>query len=133
MSEKETIAPYDGHGDRLLFENEDIAVWEEVFEPGAPTRPHRHLRDYIAVTLDDGELRITSLSKEPEVYQPLAGNIKATEETDETTRVGYQAGTVLHASQPPGGHAHRAENVGERPTHVLLIELKHSEKTPGSG
>src|SRR5712692_4683456 len=24
------------------------AIWEEVFEPGKPTPPHRHMRDYIA-------------------------------------------------------------------------------------
>ena len=128
MSDRESIAPYDGHGDRLLFENDDVAVWEEVFEPGKPTRPHRHMRDYIAVTLDDGELRITALSEEPEVYQSLAGDIRATQETENRTRVGYRTGTVLHATQPEKGHAHIAENVGGRPTRVLLIELKHSDK-----
>ncbi len=126
MNENDPIAPYDGHGDRLLFENDDIAVWEEVFEPGTPTKPHRHVRDYIAVALDEGELRIQSFSQEPEVYERLAGLLDATDETDDTKRVRFSAGTVLHAAQPAGGHAHRAENVGGRPSRVLLIELKHS-------
>lgn len=124
MSSVESIPPYRGHGrDRLILEDDRIAVWEEVFEPGVSTPPHRHMRDYVAIALDDGELTITPLAGDPETYTPLAGEIES-EPRDEATRIRYGLGTVAHSRVPASGHGHRALNEGSKATRFLLIEIK---------
>lgn len=124
MASIEDIPPYRGHGkDRLIMENDRIAVWEEVFEPGVPTPPHRHTRDYIAIALDDGELTITPLVGDPEVYTSIAGDMEA-EPRDAATRISYRTGCVAHSQVPAEGHGHRALNEGRTATRFILVEIK---------
>ena len=124
MSSAAQIPPYRGHGkDRLILEDDRIAVWEEVFEPGVPTPAHRHMRDYIAIALDDGELTITPLVGDPEVYTSIAGEMEA-EPRAEATRISYRTGCVAHSRVPPEGHGHRALNEGAKAARFILVEIK---------
>ena len=61
MANLHEIAPFPNPGVRLIKEDEHVAVWEEVFEPGKPTPPHRHLRDYIAAYPHGGEVTPSSV------------------------------------------------------------------------
>ena len=124
MAPVEEIPPYRGHGkDRLILEDERIAVWEEVFEPGIPTPPHRHTRDYIAIALDDGELTVTPLAGDPEVYTSIAGDME-TERRETATRISYRTGCVAHSRVPAEGHGHCALNEGRKAARFILVEIK---------
>src|SRR5262245_5463778 len=116
------ILPFQGH--RLIKEDAHVAIWEEVFEPGKPTPPHRHMRDYIAITLNAGELTITPLAGEPEEYTPIAGegNIRLTKQG--AVRLTFSAGTIGHSRVPAEGHGHQAVNEGPDMIRAILIEIK---------
>jgi hypothetical protein len=74
MATLQEIPPFPNPGVRLLKEDEHIAVWEEVFAPGIPTPPHRHMRDYIAAYPNGGEVTIVPLAGEAEEFTTLVGD-----------------------------------------------------------
>lgn len=124
MTELDAIAAFPNPGVRLLREDERIAVWEEIFEPGIPTAPHRHTRDYVAIFPDAGELTVTPLAGELEEYAFLAGAADPLPAADGQVRFGFPAGTVIHARVPCAGSAHIAVNEGRTAARMILIELK---------
>src|SRR4030095_10910519 len=73
MANLHEIPPFPNPGVRLIKEDEHIAIWEEVFEPNVPTPPHRHMRDYIAIFPNGGELTIVPLAGEAEENTTIAG------------------------------------------------------------
>lgn len=124
MTELDDIAAFPNPGVRLLREDERIAVWEENFEPGIPTAPHRHTRDYVAIFPDAGELTVTPLAGDLEEYAFLAGSADPLPTTEGRIRFGFPAGTVIHARVPPAGSGHFAVNEGRTPARMILIEIK---------
>lgn len=50
MTESHDLGPI---GDRVLFEDEQIRVWEMVLEPGERSPMHHHEHDYIVVVEGD--------------------------------------------------------------------------------
>jgi hypothetical protein len=82
------------------------AIWEEVFEPGKPTPPHRHMRDYIAIFPDRGELTITPLAGEAEEYTAIAGDFKEVPTEKGATRVVLSAVDMHHSRVPANGTGH---------------------------
>jgi hypothetical protein len=116
------IPPFQGK--RLIKENEHVAIWEEVFEPGKPTPPHRHMRDYIAIALNAGDLTITPLAGEPEEYTPIAGEASAVPTEQGAIRLSFGAGTIAYSRVPADGHGHVAVQEGPEPSRAILIEIK---------
>lgn len=39
-------------GERMLFENEHVRVWENVVDPGEESPVHRHDHDYLAIEIE---------------------------------------------------------------------------------
>ncbi len=64
MADVNEIPPFPNPGVRLSKEDEHVASWDEVFDPGKPTPPHRHMRDYIAIFLNGGETTSTLVAGE---------------------------------------------------------------------
>lgn len=122
------IAPFPNPGVRLLREDEHVAVFEEVFEPGVPTAPHRHLRDYLAFFPVAGELTVSHRAGDQETYDVLAGAIEALPAPADGVRVAIAADTLLHSSVPAGGTAHVALNEGTRPLRMILVEIKSAAR-----
>jgi hypothetical protein len=123
MSTLDEISPFPNPGVRLVKEDEHVAIWEEVFEPGQPTPPHRHMRDYIAIFPHAGELTITQLAGEPEEYTTIAGEI-ATESRNRATRLVWGPGMIVHSRVPADGVGHFALNESSKPALMILIEIK---------
>jgi hypothetical protein len=93
---------------KLLFENERVRVWEMRLAPGEESAVHRHDLDYLLVQVDGD--RIAGVP-EPDTGGALRE---------------YVEGDVV-----PGltvfirrGGIETARNVGARPYHEILIELK---------
>jgi hypothetical protein len=125
------IPPFPNPGVRLVKEDEHVAIWEEVFEPDKPTPPHRHMRDYVAIFPNGGETTIVPLAGAPEEMTTLAGEIQEATSAKGGRRLVMSAGAMVHARVPSSGTGHFAVNEGQRPTLMILIEIKGTatEKT----
>jgi quercetin dioxygenase-like cupin family protein len=88
-------------GTQLLFENEQVEVWEFTPQPGETIEAHQHDHDYFFCPIEGGTLEVTRAS----------GVTRATLETGEV----YSR---------KGGDTHAARNVDEHRYHELLVELK---------
>ena len=124
MTDLEDIAAFPNPGVRLLMEDERIAIWEEVFEPGIPTATHKHTRDYVAIFPDAGELTVTPVAGELETYTFIAGSAEALPTTETRMRFAFPAGTMIHSHVPQNGTGHTAVNEGRAPVRMVLIEIK---------
>ncbi len=95
-------------GTQVLYEDDDVRVWEMTLEPGEWTDLHQHDHEYILV-IDSGDL--------------VAGVMPS----NSGMPMDWFVGVV-----PPGGNTVRvpkggiewAYNVGEQTYHEVLIELK---------
>jgi quercetin dioxygenase-like cupin family protein len=76
------IPPFPNVGVQLIKEDEHVAIWQEVFEPGKPTPPHRHMRDYIAVYPKGGEVTIVPVAGEAEDLDGRLPGIPERERSD---------------------------------------------------
>jgi hypothetical protein len=124
MANLNDIPPFPNPGVRLIKEDEHVAIWEEVFEPGKPTPPHRHMRDYIAIFPNGGELTATPVAGEAEEYTAIAGGFKTEPAKKGATRFVLSVGTMWHSRVPADGIGHFAVNEGQDSTFMILIEIK---------
>ncbi len=58
MTESHDLGPI---GDRVLFEDEQIRVWEMVLEPGERSPMHHHEHDYIVVVVEGDHVTVEPL------------------------------------------------------------------------
>ena len=123
MSTLSEISPFPNPGVRLVKEDEHVASWQEVFEPGIPTPPHRHMRDYVAIFPNAGELTITQLAGDAEQYTTIAGEL-TTQSKDRAIRMVWSPGMIVHSKVPADGVGHFALNEGAKPALMILIEIK---------
>ena len=85
---------------RVRFENDHVRVLEAILPPGTKERVHSHPA-YVIYVLEGGQ------------YRNYAADGKITEGT-------FQTGDVIY--RDPLTHA--AENIGDKPMHMILVELK---------
>ena len=62
MTESPDIGPI---GDRVLFEDEHIRVWEMVLEPGESSPLHHHENDYVVVVVEGDHVTVEPLEAAP--------------------------------------------------------------------
>ena len=55
-------------GNRVIFENDQVRVWELAVEPGKSKGLHRHDLPYVIVPLTEGKIEIESI--DGKVYRP---------------------------------------------------------------
>jgi len=89
-------------GTRLVFENDQVKVWEFTLAPGEAIGSHTHERDYFFYPIEGGTLEV----------QRANGRID---------RVTLQAGQVYYRK---AGDTHGARNIGGSRYHEVLVELK---------
>ena len=89
---------------RVKFENERVRVLEATLPPGVKEQVHSHPA-YVIYVLEGGRFR------------NYAADGKITEGT-------FNAGDVIY--RDPLTHA--AENIGDKPMHLILVELKDAAK-----
>jgi len=124
MANINEIPPFPNPGVRLIKEDAQVAIWEEVFAPDKPTLPHRHMRDYVAIFPNGGELTIAPLAGEVEENTIIAGEVQETSTEKGATRLVMTAGAMVHARVPASGTGHYAVNEGQHPTLMILTEIK---------
>lgn len=94
---------------RVLFENDDVKVWEMDLAPGEVCGLHRHTMDYILYILEGANLGVESPGRKPYSF-----NVKA-------------RGTYF----VPAGGVESAHNLGSTRFHEALVELKRKPR-PGA-
>lgn len=124
MNEPSTEVLFPNPGVRLIEEDERCAVWEEFFQPGLATPPHRHLRDYVAAFPGGGELTVTHVAGELETYSLLNGAMEPLPTTEGSARFAIAPGTIIRSRVPAGGTCHIALNEGSTPLQMILMEFK---------
>lgn len=89
---------------RVLFENEKVRVLEYSDQPGEKTHQHHHPA-FVLYALSPFERKITL----PDGKVIMRN---------------FNAGDVIYSEQ----QTHIGENVGQTPTHVILVEMKSGEQ-----
>ncbi len=90
----------------ILFEDDDVRIWEMKLAPGAHSDLHHHEHDYYLV-VDSGDL-VAGIPPKDSPMDFFVGKIPP------------QGNTV----RVPKGGTEWALNVGEKTYHEILIELK---------
>ena len=91
-------------GSKILFEDDNVRVWEADVEPGGTLPIHVHDLDYVTVALTAGEV---------EVY-----------EADGTVRTGHRNPGDVQVTKVGTGQTHVLKNVGSATYRNRIIELK---------
>jgi hypothetical protein len=95
-----------GVGTQVLYEDDDVRVWELKLEPGEASDLHHHEHDYVLV-IDSGDLVAGVMPK----GGPMDFFVGRVPPGGNTVRV-------------PKGNTEWAFNVGKTTYHEVLIELK---------
>ena len=100
--------PMGNVGTELLFEDENVRIWEMNLEPGEASDLHHHEHEYYLV-IDSGDL----VAGIPPKGSPMDFFVGVVPPQGNTVRV-------------PKGGTEWALNVGEKTYHEVLIELKNT-------
>ena len=95
--------------DYVIFEDDDVRIWEMTLQPGEWSDLHHHEHDYFLL-IDSGDLVAGVMPEGSPFGDWFVGKIPA------------QGNTV----RVPKGGTEWAYNVGEKTYHEVLIELKKS-------
>ena len=95
-------------GDKIIFENDRVRIWELVIPPGGDSNMHVHDLDYILVQLDGD--RVAAVP-EPDTKSPY----------NEYMEADVVPGQVIYIER---GGVEIARNVGKVPYSEIIIELK---------
>jgi hypothetical protein len=95
-------------GDRVVFENDRVRIWELTLPPGRDSNTHRHDLDYVLVILNGD--RVAAL-QEPDTQSGLPPYFEAD----------VAAGEAVFVER---GGVEIARNVGREPYSEIIIELK---------
>jgi quercetin dioxygenase-like cupin family protein len=92
-------------GSQLLFENDQVRVWDLRIEPGESSGVHRHTTDYLYVVIGDGTLQgADAQDNRSEAHAMHDGEVRFN--------------TV------DGEAIHQAFNAGDTPWRNIIVELK---------
>jgi len=94
--------------DRVLWEDDDVRIWEMTLEPGQHSDLHHHEHDYYLIILSGD--RVAGIPPKATGMDCFVGVVPP---EGNTVRV-------------PKGGTEWALNVGEKTYHEILIELKKS-------
>ncbi len=92
----------------LLYEDDEVRIWEMKLEPGEHSDLHHHEYDYLLV-IDSGDL-VAGIPPKDSPMDLFVGKVPP------------QGNTV----RVPKGGTEWALNIGEKTYHEILIELKKS-------
>lgn len=108
MAHDETLHPV---GSSILFEDDQVRIWEAEVAPGETLPIHVHDLDYVTVALTEGDVEVS--------------------EADGTVRRGHRVPGDVQVTKVGSGQKHVLKNVGSGPYRNRIIELKQHGLTSG--
>jgi quercetin dioxygenase-like cupin family protein len=109
MAQNEAMNPV---GSRILFEDDQVRIWDAEVAPGETLPIHLHDLDYVTVALTEGDV---------EVY-----------EADGTVRSGHRMPGDVQVTKVGSGQKHVLKNVGTATYRNRIIELKQHGLSEGA-
>ncbi|MDG4859111.1 hypothetical protein P8605_13265 [Streptomyces sp. T-3] len=106
MSEPERVLG--GVGTKVLFENDRVRVWELRLAPGERSDVHRHELDHLLIQIAGDRVAV---QPEPDTEGPYKDYLAAD----------IEPGLVVPIER---GGVETAINVGTKPYHEIIVELK---------
>ena len=100
--------PIGGVGDRVLYEDDRVRIWDMVLEPGEASALHHHALDYYLVIFEGDYVAGVTPPDSP--VESFVGKVPA-------------AGNTVSI---PKGATEWAYNVGEKTYREIIVELKQS-------
>ena len=94
-------------GDTVMYENDQVRVWDFVVEPGKSKGWHRHELPYVIIPMTEGEIEIESA---------LTGQIEKPKSI---------VGSPIWRD---AGEVHDLRNVGRSTYRNIIVELKTQSK-----
>ena len=111
MAEDDQV-PLGDIGSKLLFEDDEIRIWELRLDPGEESVPHRHTCDYVIVDVAGDKIAAKSV---PGYKSEYGDYIEAP----------VEQGHTIFLKQ---GSVESAVNVGEKPYRNVLVEFKDTAR-----
>jgi beta-alanine degradation protein BauB len=99
-------------GTHLLYEDDEIRIWDLCLSPGEESVPHRHTCDYVIVDVAGDKIAAKAVPGYPMEYGDY---IEAPVEQGHTTFLKQ-------------GSVETALNVGQKPYRNVLVEFKHTAR-----
>lgn len=93
-------------GSKVLFENDQVKIWDLQLQPGENHGVHRHKNDYLLIFVGESRLRGTNAD----------GSTRFEEDMHD--------GDVFLRTIDGDEDIHDAHNVGDTPSRNFIIELK---------
>ena len=97
---------------KILFEDDDIRIWDQRIEPGEATAPHHHSNDYVLVDIEGDAIQVVPLEGEPNPHGIPADGLDLPVKAHSCFAV-------------PNGSTEIARNTGKRPYRAILVEFKN--------
>ncbi len=94
---------------KVLYEDDQVRIWDQRLAPGEATSPHRHERDYALVNVEGERVAV----------EPLAGYDNP--HFDKPFELSVKRGEVFWIQR---GSVERATNLGARAYRAILVEFK---------
>jgi hypothetical protein len=93
----------------ILYEDEQVRIWDQRLAPGEKTAPHRHEQDYVLVDVEGERIGV----------EPLPGHND--KDYDRYIEIPVKRGQVFWLEK---GSVEQATNVGSRAYRGILVEFK---------
>jgi hypothetical protein len=99
---------------QILYEDDEVRIWDQRLAPGEATAPHHHANDYALVDVDGEQVEVLPVAGEPNPHgMPSEGF---------TLPI-----TPHNCFTVPGGSTEVARNTGARAYRAILVEFKRGE------
>jgi beta-alanine degradation protein BauB len=99
-------------GSKVLFEDDEIRIWELRLGPGEESVPHRHTCDYVIVDVTGDKIAAKAVPGYPSEY-------------GDYVEAPVEQGRTVFLKQ---GSVETAVNVGEQPYRNVLVEFKDTAR-----
>lgn len=97
-------------GTQLMFENDDVRVWENILDPGTRCLFHRHRCNYMWIIHQPARLRVRTLDGTEELYDHYKGEVTFIPVQDKETVI------------------HDVANVDDRIFRATVVEFKNNDE-----
>ena len=107
-------------GNKVVFENDEIKVWDFILEPGQSTDMHKHDKSYIWYAIHGGPLDLDDNDgNDLGILDVPTGSVWDIKCHGDKLEVMSE---INHGAMFPA--THRAKNAGDTPYREILVEFK---------
>jgi quercetin dioxygenase-like cupin family protein len=95
-------------GTEVIFENDQVRVWDMKVAPGGKKAWHHHTMDYVIINISGGKIELENVNGHTIIADDKVG------------------GVIWRDA----GEKHELRNLSGKPYQNILVELKHGKQSP---